>query len=258
MTPIVMPIWWPFVSFVAYFLFCSPIHSYLLLAFHLFLTFSCLFTCLFVGLQENSYYIKPKVNVPKFGVRHYAGEVMYEVDGLLEKNRDNFRDDVLQILKDSRFEENMYLQYQYNCINVGMSICYMYLQYQYNCINVGMSICYMYLQYQYNCINVGMSICYMYLQYQYNCINVGMSICYRSDYVYDLFDHMQLKEQSGVGGAGGLGRRMSMKKKAGAKKKATVSSQFKDSLHALMTTLGHANPYFVRCIKPNMEKVRVH
>ena len=204
MTPVVMPTWRPFVSFVAYFLFCSPIHSYLLLVFHLFLTFSCLFTCLFVGLQENSYYIKPKVNVPKFGVRHYAGEVMYEVDGLLEKNRDNFRDDVLQILKDSRFEGNMYL------------------------------------------------LC------QCNCINVGMSICYRSDYVYDLFDHMQLKEQSGVGGAGGLGRRMSMKKKAGAKKKATVSSQFKDSLHALMTTLGHANPYFVRCIKPNMEKVRVH
>lgn len=28
-----------------------------------------------------------------------------------------------------------------------------------------------------------------------------------------------------------------------------------DSLHSLMTTLGQANPYFVRCIKPNGEKV---
>ena len=28
----------------------------------------------------------------------------------------------------------------------------------------------------------------------------------------------------------------------------------KDSLHSLVTTLGHANPYFVRCLKPNNEK----
>ena len=77
-----------------------------------------------------------------------------------------------------------------------------------------------------------------------------------SDFVYDLFDHMQLSDQSQGGGAGGLGRRMSMKRKGG-RKKATVSSQFKDSLHSLMTMLGHANPYFVRCIKPNMTKVRL-
>ena len=39
----------------------------------------------------------------KFGIRHYAGEVTYQVDGLLEKNRDTFRDDILKMLKDSRW-----------------------------------------------------------------------------------------------------------------------------------------------------------
>lgn len=41
----------------------------------------------------------------KFGIRHYAGEVFYDVNGLLGKNRDTFRDDMLKVLKDSRYPE---------------------------------------------------------------------------------------------------------------------------------------------------------
>ena len=52
--------------------------------------------------QDNPYYIKPKVNNAKFGIRHYAGEVFYDMDGLLSKNRDTFRDDILKVFKDSR------------------------------------------------------------------------------------------------------------------------------------------------------------
>ena len=52
--------------------------------------------------QDNPYYVKPKVSNAKFGIRHYAGEVFYDTSGLLEKNRDTFRDDILKVLKDSR------------------------------------------------------------------------------------------------------------------------------------------------------------
>ena len=45
----------------------------------------------------------------------------------------------------------------------------------------------------------------------------------RSDYVYDLFAHMTLDEEGGASG----GRAFKMDRRAGAKKKATVSSQFK-------------------------------
>lgn len=46
----------------------------------------------------------------------------------------------------------------------------------------------------------------------------------RNDFVYDLFAHMNLEEEGG--GAGG-GRAFKMERRGGAKKKATVSSQFK-------------------------------
>ncbi|KAJ8256046.1 hypothetical protein COCON_G00199100 [Conger conger] len=50
----------------------------------------------------NPYYVKPRVADHQFGIRHYAGEVLYDVRGILEKNRDTFRDDILNMLKDSR------------------------------------------------------------------------------------------------------------------------------------------------------------
>ncbi|XP_030063162.1 unconventional myosin-X [Microcaecilia unicolor] len=115
---------------------------------------------------SNPFYLKPRVAVHNFGVKHYAGEVLYDVRGILEKNRDTFRDDLLNLLRDSRL-----------------------------------------------------------------------------DFVYDLFEHV-----SNLGGQDTL--------KCGSKhRKLTVSLQFKDSLHSLMSTLSSSNPFFIRCIKPNIRKM---
>ncbi|XP_058493270.1 unconventional myosin-X [Solea solea] len=54
--------------------------------------------------SKNSFYVKPRVAVHYFGVRHYAGEVVYDVRGTLEKNRDTFRDDILNLLRESRLD----------------------------------------------------------------------------------------------------------------------------------------------------------
>ncbi|XP_034289703.1 unconventional myosin-X-like isoform X4 [Pantherophis guttatus] len=53
---------------------------------------------------NNQYYMKPRVTDFHFGIQHYAGEVLYDVRGFLEKNRDTFRDDILNMLKDSRLD----------------------------------------------------------------------------------------------------------------------------------------------------------
>lgn len=40
------------------------------------------------------------------------------------------------------------------------------------------------------------------------------------------------------------------------KQKSSVSAQFQWSLNRLMSTLQQANPFFIRCIKSNADKVR--
>ncbi|XP_043550347.1 unconventional myosin-X-like [Chiloscyllium plagiosum] len=116
--------------------------------------------------QCNSFYVKPRVTDDQFGIRHYAGEVMYDVHGFLEKNRDTFRDDILNLLKDSRL-----------------------------------------------------------------------------DFIYDLFERVYSRNNGDDTMKMGTQRR-----------KPTVSSQFRDSLHSLMATLSSSNPFFIRCIKPNNQK----
>ncbi|XP_069898312.1 unconventional myosin-X isoform X2 [Dipodomys merriami] len=115
---------------------------------------------------NNHFYVKPRVAVTNFGVKHYAGEVQYDVRGILEKNRDTFRDDLLNLLRESRF-----------------------------------------------------------------------------DFIYDLFEHVSSRNNQDTLKCGSKHRR------------PTVSSQFKDSLHSLMATLSASNPFFVRCIKPNTQKM---
>ncbi|XP_047623744.1 unconventional myosin-X isoform X2 [Phacochoerus africanus] len=97
---------------------------------------------------------------------HNQHAVQYDVRGILEKNRDTFRDDLLNLLRESRF-----------------------------------------------------------------------------DFIYDLFEHVSSRNNQDTLKCGSKHRR------------PTVSSQFKDSLHSLMATLSSSNPFFVRCIKPNMQKM---
>nr|XP_020636954.1 unconventional myosin-X isoform X2 [Pogona vitticeps] len=129
-------------------------------------TDSTLLAKLHIQHANNPFYVKPRVAVHNFGVKHYAGEVQYDVRGILEKNRDTFRDDLLNLLRESSL-----------------------------------------------------------------------------DFIYDLFEHISSRSSQDTLKCGSKHRR------------PTVSLQFKDSLHSLMATLSTSNPFFVRCIKPNMQKM---
>ncbi|XP_076273553.1 unconventional myosin 10A isoform X2 [Rhynchophorus ferrugineus] len=50
----------------------------------------------------NEFYCRPRVGDREFGIRHYAGQVWYSVDGFLDKNRDILRPEVIELLASSK------------------------------------------------------------------------------------------------------------------------------------------------------------
>uniref|UniRef100_A0A8C4N920 Uncharacterized protein n=1 Tax=Eptatretus burgeri TaxID=7764 RepID=A0A8C4N920_EPTBU len=110
----------------------------------------------------NACYIRPRVLNHQFGIRHYAGEVLYNITGFLENNRDSYQNDFIDLLQQSS-----------------------------------------------------------------------------SGLVRQVCDAWSSRREV-------LGTTC---------RRPTVVSRFRDSLHSLVRTLGSAQPFFIRCIKPNCRKM---
>ena len=51
--------------------------------------------------EKNQKYIKPRTDKNLFGVQHYAGPILYDVRGFLDKSRHNLSQDVIELFKSS-------------------------------------------------------------------------------------------------------------------------------------------------------------
>ena len=70
------------------------------------------------GHSNNRNYLKPKSDInTSFGLNHFAGVVFYDTRGFLEKNRDSFSADLLQLIHVSK---NKFLQQIFSSdLNMG-------------------------------------------------------------------------------------------------------------------------------------------
>lgn len=136
------------------------------------------------GHSTNPNYLKPKSDInTSFGLNHFAGVVFYDTRGFLDKNRDTFSADLLQV-----------------------SLIWFQIPYKWSHIEVV-------------------------LLFFFQLIHVS-----KNRFLQTIFS-----EELNMGSET-------------RKRTPTLSAQFKKSLEALMTTLEHCNPFFIRCIKPNEYK----
>lgn len=133
--------------------------------------------------ENHDHYTKRKLGNPVFTVEHYAGAVVYTIDGFLEKNRDTLEQGLVSVISKSSDE-----------------------------------------------------------------LIKGLLADKASDAGGD-------DKAGGFSGFGAPTRGRSSSKSKKASSVRTLGSQFKSQLSELMTTLHNTDPHFIRCIKPNSEKV---
>lgn len=51
--------------------------------------------------EKHVNYVKPKINMSHFSIRHYAGDVQYQIKGFLEKNADKLENEMSDLMKSS-------------------------------------------------------------------------------------------------------------------------------------------------------------
>lgn len=53
---------------------------------------------------KSKYYIRPKSDAVCFAIHHFAGRVVYQADGFLEKNRNFLPSEVIQLVRQSSYD----------------------------------------------------------------------------------------------------------------------------------------------------------
>lgn len=189
--------------------------------------------------ENNPFYEKPQRREPAFVVRHYAGRVKYQVTAMREKNLDLMRQDIVSVLKNSS------LAFVRELVGVDPVAVFRW------------AIVRAFFRGYFAFLEAGR-------RHRVQRVDGASrvpraSIHAPNDTIIRKNKSFRPRERAKKG----LKNLQSVKTLAGRtaapagkrKQQQTVAAQFQHSLSALMDTLNQANPFFIRCIKSNGEKV---
>ncbi|XP_073960538.1 unconventional myosin-IXb-like [Choristoneura fumiferana] len=196
--------------------------------------------------EENPFYEKPQRREPAFVVRHYAGRVKYQATAMREKNLDLMRQDIVSVLKNSS------LAFVRELVGVDpvavfrWAIVRAFFRGYFAFLEAGR---------KHRVLRVdGASR----VPAPPSTRPTTASSC-EYHHHHQKYKSFRPRERAKKG----LKNLQSVKTLAGRtaapagkrKQPLTVAAQFQHSLAALMETLNQANPFFIRCIKSNSDKV---
>ncbi|XP_075979889.1 unconventional myosin-IXa-like isoform X4 [Anticarsia gemmatalis] len=189
--------------------------------------------------ENNPFYEKPQRREPAFVVRHYAGRVKYQVSAMREKNLDLMRQDIVSVLKNSS------LAFVRELVGVDPVAVFRW------------AIVRAFFRGYFAFLEAGR-------RHRVHRVDGASrvpraSIHAPNDSIIRKNKSFRPRERAKKG----LKNLQSVKTLVGRtaapagkrKQPQTVAAQFQHSLSALMDTLNQANPFFIRCIKSNGEKV---
>ncbi|XP_050676154.1 unconventional myosin-IXAa-like [Leptidea sinapis] len=188
--------------------------------------------------EENHFYEKPQRREPAFVVRHYAGRVKYQVTAMREKNLDLMRQDIVSVLKNSS------MAFVRELVGVDPVAVFRW------------AIVRAFFRGYFAFMEAGR-------RHRSSRVDGASrlprpSIHVANDSIIRKNKSFRPRERAKKG----LKNLQSVKTLAGRtaaagkrKQPLTVAAQFQHSLAALMETLNQANPFFIRCIKSNSDKV---
>ncbi|KAE9418712.1 hypothetical protein Angca_008849 [Angiostrongylus cantonensis] len=217
-------------------------------------------------LKTNEYYETPQRKEPAFIIAHYAGKVKYQVTGFREKNKDLMRQDVLNTLKTSRcallkaiLGDDPVAVYRWSFVRAVFRAIQAFKQSGRKLLRSEST--------DHLRVLAGLSEVR-------RGSDSALSQFLRGDLKIDLppfCDTSMFKtivNQAKRTPAKGEERMNTVRclellketigKRPISNKPTSVSRQFEYSLNRLMSTLAHASPYFIRCIKSNNDKIPNH
>ncbi|KAK9506129.1 hypothetical protein O3M35_008120 [Rhynocoris fuscipes] len=194
--------------------------------------------------KENTFYEMPQKREPAFIVRHYAGKVKYQVNEMREKNLDLMRQEIVGVLKNSNMAFVRELVGADPVAVFRWAIVRAFFRGYFAFHEAGR---------KHRLSRDGSKPSSMHNRYRNHTPN---------DTILRKNKSFRPRER----GKKGLKNLQSVKTLAGRtqsigqmgkarKQPMTVTAQFQQSLHSLMDTLNQANPFFIRCIKSNSNKI---